>query len=165
MSNKTKAELEQQVADLESRLANIDAQRPGMTDAEKARFDEQVAHRDQQIDDLRAALTEEERRNNELQARLDQALNSDSVAEAVAAQDDDAIELVPVNGMVGRLHTLPDVDPVSFGMFAKSVNGNGYPGVVVVTVANGEVGAPRFEPGWLLKGSAKAGYQLKPSAL
>jgi hypothetical protein len=159
------AALEEQSAGYKSKLGNIDAQRPGMTDAEKATFDEQVAHRDQQIEDLRAALAEEERRNHEIQSKLDQALNSDSVAEALAAFDEDDIEFLPVAGTVGRLHTLPDVEPAAVGLFAKPVNGLGYPGVLLVTVSGAEVQPVQFIKDWVLKGSARSGYHLKPSAL
>lgn len=179
MSNKTKAELEEQLAQaqrqvaileeenshLKTRLANVDAQRPGMTDAERAQFDEQVAHRDQQIDDLRQALSEEDRRNKELSARLDQVLNSDATAEALAAMDDHAVEFVPVSGTVGRVQPLPDSEPVAVGLFAKPVNGYGYPGVMILPVSNGEAQPVQFIKDWAVSGSVKKGYSLKPSAI
>ncbi len=164
MSNKTKAELEEQLAQaqrqvaileeenshLKTRLANVDAQRPGMTDAERAQFDEQVAHRDQQIDDLRQALSEED---------------SDATAEALAAMDDHAVEFVPVSGTVGRVQPLPDSEPVAVGLFAKPVNGYGYPGVMILPVSNGEAQPVQFIKDWAVSGSVKKGYSLKPSAI
>ncbi|WP_020397184.1 hypothetical protein [Thiolinea disciformis] len=126
-----KVSQEKQIAELQAKLVNIDAARPGATATEIAEWERKITDRDNENASLTEQISRYTEQISDLQSQIRVQQQGDAMDEALSSA---TLDMKAIPSMTGVTAPMNGVDSIRLATFALDVDGGG---VVLVTIVNG----------------------------